>query len=119
MFVGGLVRGLVDWRRNRGPELAALAPAERVAAGDRGDGVLLASGYIAGGALAGIFIAFSAGVFEDFDRAVHAWAQAANPFYAGAHADLLTLLPFGLLVACLFWIARRDGTGDGVAQRQP
>lgn len=108
LLVGGALRGLVDLRRRRDPAFAALGAEQRAAAGDRGAGVLLASGYIAGGALGGIFIAFSAGVFESFDHAVTAWAAAHNPFYAGAHADLLSLLPYALLVAGLYWAGRKS-----------
>lgn len=107
ILVGGLVRGWVDRQRRREPEFAALDEAQQSAASDRSAGVLLASGYIAGGALAGIVIAFGAGVFVEFDSAVSAWAAASNPFYAGGHADLLSLLPFGCLVFALYRVGRR------------
>ena len=48
--------------------------------------MLFASGYIAGGAIAGILIAFLAGVLGDFDAALQRWAAANNPFYAGPYA---------------------------------
>jgi uncharacterized oligopeptide transporter (OPT) family protein len=108
ILIGGLMRGLVDRRQRRQPAFAALTAEQQAAAGDRGAGVLLASGYIAGGALAGIVIAFSAGVFGSFDQAVGAWATAHNPFHSGADADLLTLLPFALLAGGLYWIGKRD-----------
>lgn len=107
MFIGGLIRGAVDYRRRREPAFAALSAEQHVAAGDRGEGVLLASGYIAGGALAGIVIAFTAGVFMTFDHAVSVWAGTYNPLFAGAHADLLSLLPFAVLAAALYWVGRR------------
>ncbi len=69
--------------------------------------MLLASGYIAGGALAGIVIAFTAGVLSDFDKAVTDWSAANNPFFAGPWADLLSLVPYFALVALLFAIERR------------
>jgi len=106
IFVGGMVRSLVDRRRNRLAAYAHATEEERAAAGDRSAGVLLASGYIAGGALAGILIAFSAGVLGEFDRAVTAWAGAHNPFFAGAASDLLSLLPYSALVALLYGMAR-------------
>ncbi|HTY02706.1 MAG TPA: oligopeptide transporter, OPT family [Rhodocyclaceae bacterium] len=101
MYVGGAIRWWVD-RRQAGTQLS---PEARAAASDSGIGVLLSSGYIAGGALAGIVIAFSAGVMVDFDKAVETWAGANNPFYAGAHADVLSLIPFALLVGLLAWVA--------------
>ncbi len=68
--------------------------AEQLAAeSDKSPGVLMASGYIAGGAIAGIVIAFMAGVLMGLDETLTRWAAAHNPFYAGASADLLALRP--------------------------
>jgi putative OPT family oligopeptide transporter len=106
IFVGGMVRWLVDRRRNKLAAYAGASEEERSAAGDRSPGVLLASGYIAGGALAGILIAFTAGVLGDFDKAVTAWASAHNPFFEGGASDLLSLLPYAALVVMLVWMAR-------------
>lgn len=78
-----------------------------MAASDRSPGVLMASGYIAGGAIAGIGIAFSAGVLGGFDRAVTALMSASNPFFYGASADWLSALPFALLMVVLFRAATR------------
>jgi len=109
IFIGGLLRALVDRRRRaRNKDLSA---AELAAAGDRGPGVLLASGYIAGGALAGIVIAFCAGLLTDFDRLMLAWAQH-NPFYSGAQADWLSLLPYALLIALLYRAGRDSAPVD-------
>ena len=104
MFIGGAVRWWVDRRHAAAEANAHLSPEEKAAASDSRIGVLLSSGYIAGGALAGIFIAFSAGVMVDFDKALEAWAGANNPFYAGANADWLSLLPFAVLVGLLLWV---------------
>jgi putative OPT family oligopeptide transporter len=101
IFVGGAVRWWVDRRRNRTPQFAALSAAEQAAEGDRSPGVLLASGYIAGGALAGIVIAFSTGLFSRFDKMMEAWSSAHNPLYAGDYAAALSLLPWLLLVVAL------------------
>src|SRR2546425_11557859 len=106
IFVGGMVRWYVDRRRNRLAAYANASEEERTAAGDRSAGVLLASGYIAGGALAGILIAFTAGVLGDFDKAVTAWSAARNPFFEGGASDLLSMLPYAALVALLYWMAR-------------
>ncbi len=106
IFVGGMVRWVVDRRRNKLAAYANASEEERAAAGDRSPGVLLASGYIAGGALAGILIAFAAGVLGDFDKAVTAWSAAHNPFFEGRAADLLSLLPYAALIVLLYWMAR-------------
>lgn len=104
--VGGAVRWLADRRNNKLPQYAQLNEEERQAAGDRSSGTLLASGYIAGGALAGIVIAITAGVMTNFDSMMAKWAEASNPFFAGVNADLLSLLPYAAIVLLLYWVAR-------------
>jgi hypothetical protein len=76
---------------------------------DRSPGVLLASGYIAGGAIAGIVIAFMAGVLAELDTSLLTWAKAHNPFYQGANSDWLSLLPFGALCIWLYVTGRSAG----------
>lgn len=104
--IGGAVRWLADRRNNKLPQNAHLDEEERQAAGDRSAGVLLASGYIAGGALAGIIIAITAGVFTDFDAAIGRWAAASNPFFEGAAANWLSMIPYAAIVVLLYWVAR-------------
>ncbi|WLI91008.1 oligopeptide transporter, OPT family [Massilia sp. R2A-15] len=104
--VGGFIRWLVDRRNGKLPQYANLSEEELQAAGDRSSGTLLASGYIAGGALAGIVIAITAGVMTDFDTALTAWAEKANPFFGGPAADLLSLIPYAAIAFLLYWIGR-------------
>ncbi|MBL8512882.1 MAG: OPT/YSL family transporter, partial [Betaproteobacteria bacterium] len=111
ILVGGLVRGWVDRKRNQTAALKDASEDERNAAGDRSAGVLLSSGYIAGGALAGILIAFSAGVLTDFDKAVGDWAAANNPFFDGPWADALSLLPYVLLIWFILRASRNEARG--------
>jgi uncharacterized oligopeptide transporter (OPT) family protein len=106
IFIGGFVRWLTDRRLRRLPEHRDLDATAFVAQTDRGPGVLLASGYIAGGAIAGILIAFLAGVLGDLDAALQRWSTANNPFYSGPWADVLPLLPFAAL-ALLLWLVGR------------
>ena len=81
---------------------------------DSSPGVLLASGYIAGGAIAGIVIAFMAGVWSAADTALTHWAETHNPFYGGPNADGLALIPFVALTVLLY------GSGAvGQIQRPP
>jgi len=70
--------------------------------------VLLASSYIAGGAIAGIVIAFLAGVpyFTGFNQCMITWG-ARNPFNNGAWSDALGLIPFLVLVALLYAAGRK------------
>ena len=109
IFVGGMVRWLVDrWLRRRKFRGHTLTEEELVAEGDKSPGVLLASGYIAGGALAGIVIAFMAGVpsLVGFSKRIEAWSTAHDPFFGGANADLLALLPFIALCVLLYLVGR-------------
>jgi putative OPT family oligopeptide transporter len=110
--VGGMIRWFVDRSNNKLPQYEKLNAEEMQAAGDRSSGTLLASGYIAGGALAGIIIAITAGVLTDFDNKMNKWAEAANPFFAGPSSDLLSLIPYAMLIALLYWVGREK------AQRQ-
>jgi len=107
LLAGGIVRWLVDRRQRHAMRDAGLTQAQLSAESDKSPGVLLASGYIAGGAIAGIVIAFMAGVLTNQDAAVTRWAKASDPFYAGPHSDLLALIPFALLAGLLYWVGRR------------
>ncbi|GAB3452162.1 hypothetical protein GCM10027321_00500 [Massilia terrae] len=104
--IGGIIRWAVDRRNNKLPQFKGLSDHECQAAGDRSPGTLLASGYIAGGALAGIIIAITAGVMTDFDNVMNKWAEAANPFFAGASADALSIIPYAGLIFLLYWVGR-------------
>jgi putative OPT family oligopeptide transporter len=106
IFVGGAIRALADRRNGKLKHNAGLNQEEMQAAGDRSSGVLMASGYIAGGALAGIIIAVTAGILTNFDQAMSNWAEHGNPFYQGSNADALSLLPYALLAFLLYWFAR-------------
>ena len=104
--IGGVIRWMVDRRNGKLPQYASLNEEEMQAAGDRSSGTLLASGYIAGGALAGIIIAITAGVLTGFDTALTKWAEGANPFFAGASADALSVLPYAAICVLLYWVGR-------------
>ncbi|HEY5909774.1 MAG TPA: OPT/YSL family transporter [Verrucomicrobiae bacterium] len=106
IFVGGLVRWIVDHWQRRELREHRLSEAELAAESDKSPGVLLASGYIAGGAIAGIVIAFMAGPLGNLDEALTRWAGSKNPFFAGPNADWLALLPFVVLTALLYLTAR-------------
>lgn len=106
ILIGGMIRWLVDRRLRQQPSHAHLSKEEFDAESDKSPGVLLSSGYIAGGAIAGIVIAFLAGVTDSFDAAVTKWAAENNPFFAGPHSALLSMVPFGLLCAFLYLVAR-------------
>jgi hypothetical protein len=106
IFIGGMVRWLVDKYlcvkfRNR-----ELTEQEFVAETDKSPGVLMASGYIAGGALAAVFIAFFAGLWQEQSTLIEHWSRDHNPFFAGPWANVLSLLPFFVLVIILYLVGR-------------
>ncbi len=111
IFIGGMIRWLVDKYLARKFKDKNLTEEQLVAEGDKSAGVLMASGYIAGGALAGIVIAFMAGIprwgFPEFNAGVEKWAGEHNPFFSGANADLLSLIPF-VILSILLYLAGRD-----------
>lgn len=105
IFVGGLLRWLVDYKRAKEMKHHNLNAEELIADADRSPGVLAASGYIAGGAIAGIIIAISAGVLVNIDD-YFTKLSTNNPFANGVNSDLLSLIPFVLLLGFLYLVAR-------------
>jgi uncharacterized oligopeptide transporter (OPT) family protein len=106
IFVGGMVRLLVDTVLRGRQQGKRLSEEELAAEADKSPGVLLASGYIAGGAIAGIVIAFVAGVLSDTQARIDAWATAHNPFFNGEYADVLSLIPFAAMTVFLYLVGR-------------
>jgi putative OPT family oligopeptide transporter len=106
IFAGGLVRWLVDRQMRKKASHAAMTQEQFTEESDKSPGVLLASGYIAGGAIAGIIIAFLAGVLDQFDSALQKWSTANNPFFEGPHADALSMIPFVAICAFLYFVGR-------------
>jgi putative OPT family oligopeptide transporter len=110
IFIGGMIRWLVDkYLRNKfkGKELSE---DELVAETDKSPGVLMASGYIAGGALAAIVIAILQGVPLDglvnFNKKIETWANTSNPLHHGDWANTLSLIPFFILMLLLYLVGR-------------
>jgi hypothetical protein len=101
-----MVRWLVDWQRRRHTDYAHLTEDEHTAEGDKSPGVLMASGYIAGGSIAGIGVAISQGVTAGFNERLEKWMAANNPFFEGSWSNSLSLIPYAALVLCLFLAAR-------------
>jgi putative OPT family oligopeptide transporter len=108
ILVGGIIRWAVDrWiaKKHAGQNLTE---EQLVAEGDKSPGVLMASGYIAGGAIAGIVIAFTQGVdfMGPFNAAIGRFADN-NPAISGPNADLWSMIPFvGLIL--LLWLTGRE-----------
>jgi putative OPT family oligopeptide transporter len=89
VMAGGLVRWLVDRRRGAAAE-QEFAP-----------GILLASGFIAGGSLAGVFVAGLAGA--EWDK----YIDLSNSLGGLPHTQWFALLPFAALMMILFRVGKR------------
>ena len=106
IFIGGIVRWLVDKylrvkHRNR-----EMSEEEFIAETDKSPGVLMASGYIAGGALAAVLIAIFAGFWLGLSNRIEQWSTSHNPFFEGGWSDALSMLPFLLLAVLLYLVGR-------------
>jgi len=110
IFVGGLVRWLVDRKQRAALAQQRFTDEQLAAESDKSPGVLMASGYIAGGAIGGIVIAFLAGFMDELDSGLTVIAKANNPFFEGAHSDALSMLPFFLATAWLYLAGRTPPT---------
>jgi putative OPT family oligopeptide transporter len=106
VYVGGLIRLLVDKYTRRKHAGVNLTEDQLVAEGDKSNGVLLSSGYIAGGTLAGVVFAFLNIPLKDGLDAIEKWSTAHNPFFDGPYADLLALIPFSILCLLLYLVGR-------------
>jgi hypothetical protein len=104
IFVGGLVRALVDRVRRFTPEESETSP-----------GTMMSTGLIAGGSLAGIIIALLV-VFEELGKAIDFSKQTA-----GGEPEFLVpaIGAFGVLVVALLAVAltgKRPVSGEGKDQ---
>jgi len=111
IFIGGMIRWLSDLYVRKKYKDMNLTEEQLTAEGDKSPGVLMASGYIAGGAIAGILIAAIAGLQDkvawvtNFNAYLDKVADK-NPFVSGAHADLMSCIPFVVLVLLLYLVGR-------------
>ncbi len=96
IFAGGLVRWLVDRRRGGNAEESDFSP-----------GTLLSSGYIAGGAIAGLVAAFVAGV------GMEAKFDVSHVFAAFSASNFSGMIAFGALAALLYSTAARGESATG------
>jgi putative OPT family oligopeptide transporter len=110
IFIGGVIRWLVDKYLGRKLRHKKLSEEEFVAETDKSPGVLMASGYIAGGALAAIVIAILQGVpkwgLPTLNRNIEDWSKSHNPLFSGPSADLLSVIPFFVLAVLLYLVGR-------------
>jgi uncharacterized oligopeptide transporter (OPT) family protein len=109
IFVGGVIRKLVDVYLKRKLAQRTLTEEEIIAETDKSHGVLLASGYIAGAAVAGILFAIFAFLpaLSAISNASNAWAKESNPFFEGDQAWWLGAVPF-LVISVLLYLVGRE-----------
>ncbi len=108
IFVGGMIRWLVDKYLRKKPEHQGLTEERMAAETDKSPGVLLASGYIAGGTLAGVVYAFlnlSDNILAKL-KGYEDWATQHNPFFEGPRSNLLGLIPLLVLTVILYLVGR-------------
>ncbi len=113
IFVGGMVRWAVDLYLRKKFKSQNLTDEQIDAETDKSNGVLMASGYIAGGAIAGIMVAlFSLENFaflkslKDIKDGWAKWAATDNPWFAGPNADFFGMVPFLILALILYYVGR-------------
>jgi uncharacterized oligopeptide transporter (OPT) family protein len=105
IFLGGMIRYLAERftaRRATGPKDEATAIAET----ETGPGVLLSSGYIAGGTLAGVLIAFiQLPFFEKVKKTVEFGTEREAFFKLPVNGfDCASLIVFAVLMVVLFLV---------------
>ena len=108
IFVGGMIRKIVDIYLKRKLAARTLTEEEIIAETDKSHGVLLASGYIAGAAVAGILFAIFAFLpaLSEIANGSNAWAKEYNPFFDGDQAWWLGAVPFLIISVVLYLVGR-------------
>lgn len=110
IFIGGMIRWGVDKYLRKKLQHKKLTEDQLVAETDKSPGVLMASGYIAGGALAAIVIAILQGVpkqgLANFNKAIEDWSTLKNPLFGGGNADMLSVIPFLVIMLLLYLVGR-------------
>lgn len=110
IFIGGLIRWGVDRYLRNKLKHKKMTEDQLVAETDKSPGVLMASGYIAGGALAAIVIAILQGVpkqgLANFNKGVEDWATKHNPMFGGENGDFWSMVPFLILMLLLYLVGR-------------
>jgi putative OPT family oligopeptide transporter len=108
IFVGGLLRWVTDrWRGVSASEAET----------ETSPGVLLSSGYIAGGTLCGLLIGFLVMFLgtETMDKLDI--GQHLMPDYADSNdAKVVSLVAFAVLAAIMFWVGSRKQSVEGIPE---
>jgi putative OPT family oligopeptide transporter len=125
IFLGGMIRWGVDRYLRNKLKHKNLSEDEMVAETDKSPGVLMASGYIAGGALAAIVIAILQGwpapALAAFNKKVADWSTLYNPMYGGENGNMWSMIPFLILMLLLYLVGREVllSSKTNTGSRQP
>jgi len=98
IFIGGLLRWLTD--RFRGKSASEVET-------ETSPGVLLSSGYIAGGTLCGLIVAFFAFLPDAFNKALNLGHYMGKDWEETSSAKVVSLVAFGVLAVILGIIGSR------------
>jgi hypothetical protein len=113
IFVGGLLRWLTD--RMRGKSASETET-------ETSPGVLLSSGYIAGGTLCGLILAFFAFLPDAFNKSLNLGSHWLGEEYAKGElssAKITSLVMFLILAAILLWIGSRRAAVENGSNNTP
>jgi putative OPT family oligopeptide transporter len=107
IFIGGLVRWLADrWRG---------VPASE-AESETSPGVLLSSGYIAGGTLCGLLLGFVAMALSSLSLPTDALGITPKDYLTSDTAKILALVAFAGIGAFLLWVGSRKESVPGIPE---
>jgi putative OPT family oligopeptide transporter len=107
IFCGGILRWVTDrWRGVSASEAET----------ETSPGVLMSSGYIAGGTLCGLLIGFMVMLVpEGIVKALHIGQVFGKPYVEGETVDskVVSLVMFALLIVALLWLGSRKSSEAG------
>jgi putative OPT family oligopeptide transporter len=110
IFCGGLVRWLTDrWRGVSASEAET----------ETSPGVLLSSGYIAGGTLCGLIIGFFIMLPRRFNEALDLGQHLGKDYLDSAAGKLAALATFVLLAVILLWVGARKTPAEPAEEADP
>ncbi|HXY37118.1 MAG TPA: oligopeptide transporter, OPT family [Planctomycetaceae bacterium] len=115
IFLGGIIRYIVE-RLTARPASPTQDEATAIAESETGPGVLLASGYIAGGTLAGVLIAF---LELPFFETIKKWVDFSRKATTGGEPEpyfnfgVLSVIVFGFLMVVLLLVGVQRPSAGG------
>lgn len=116
IFIGGAIKGLVNWRK-----IKKDAPVASEEEEDLGKGNLFATGLVAGGAVAGVIVAILS-VNENVAATLAKWSaeHGLTQMFGETGFMLLGVAFFALMGGVLYWIAmKKDEEAPGVETNNP